>query len=90
MISEFSRLSGLNTFESVRFVFVCFLSRLWQAHKQEALIPSGVSAGAAFHKVVISAHKGVSNIRESPHLLANQDLTDPSTCSPTSLNITSS
>lgn len=87
--SEFSPLSGLDTFESACLVFVRFLFCPWQAHKQEALIPSGVSAGAVFHKVVISPHKGVSNIGEGPHFWANQDLTNSSTCSPTSLNITS-
>lgn len=62
---------------------VCFLSCVWRAHKQEALIPSGVSAGVVFHKVVILPDKGVSNIRQSPYPWANQDLTNPSPGSPT-------
>lgn len=49
-------------------------SPVWRAHKQEAMIPSGVSAGAGFHKVVIWTHKGVPDIRQSPCPRANQDL----------------
>lgn len=47
-------------------VWMSAFSPVWRAHKQEAMIPSGVSAGAGFHKVVIWTHKGVSNIRQSP------------------------
>lgn len=74
------------TFAAARWIGRAFSARRsWcvkQCHKQpstcsrqEAMIPSGVSAGAGFHKVVIWTHKGVSNIGQSPCPRANQDPT---------------
>lgn len=60
--------------------------KIHYAASQEALIPPGVSAGAVFHKVVISPHKGVSNITD-PYPGANQGRDQASS---KSQNITSS
>lgn len=44
----------------------CVCGALISKTAVEAKIPSGESAGAVFHKVVIWSHKGVSNIRKEP------------------------